>query len=107
MGVYYEQHSCGLIETLIPQLIETGADTWRGQRICDKKMLVDRYGDRFRFGVEIRPDGPVDDETVFRMAEECLNDYRGKHVWLSVGRIFSPGKKERIEQMIHASGTPT
>ena len=106
LGVYYEQHSCGLIESLIPQLIDAGADTWRGQRICDKKMLVDRYGDRFRFGVEIRPDGPVDDETAFRMAEDCLNSYRGRHVWLAIGRVFTPAQQARIEEMIHAEGVP-
>lgn len=34
-GVLYEQHSCGLIERIIPDLVEIGVDSWQGMQIND------------------------------------------------------------------------
>lgn len=106
IGVFYEQHSCGKIEILVPHLIDTGADTWRGQKLNDKKMLVDTYGDKFKFGVEIRPASPVEDEVAIQMTEQVLKDYEGKHVWIAVNRIFTPDQKQTIEKMIHNCKIP-
>lgn len=93
-GILMEQHSCGLIEDLIPNLIETGVDTWRGQAINDKKKLVDQYGDRFTFGVELRPAFGTPDEEVVAMAEKMKADYAGKKVWICLARTLTPEQKK-------------
>ena len=38
-GVIYEQHSCGLIEPIIPDFVEIGIDSWQGMMINDVKRL--------------------------------------------------------------------
>ena len=51
------------MELLVPAMIEYGADSWGGQPMNDRKMLVAKYGDRFVFGVpgpEISPEATDD-----------------------------------------------
>jgi len=95
-GIFMEMHSCGIIMPLIPGLISTGIDTWRGQPLNDKLALVNTYGDRFKFGVEIREDGPVTDERLAEMVAAFKRDYTGKRVWISLGRTFTPAQRQFI-----------
>jgi len=89
-GCFMEMHSCGKIDDLIPNLIETGVDTWRGQfGLVDKKGLVDSYGERFKFGVELRPAPGADSAELARMAKEYKENYRGKNVWLALSMRMS------------------
>lgn len=39
LGMYYEHHSCGNIEMLVPDLVEIGVDSWQGQEINDVPKL--------------------------------------------------------------------
>ncbi|MBQ5414755.1 MAG: hypothetical protein IIU22_01070, partial [Firmicutes bacterium] len=55
VGLLVEMHSCGFIEELIPNLISTGIDSWAGQGICDKRKLIELYGDQFKFEVITNP----------------------------------------------------
>lgn len=103
-GVCVEMHSCGLVEKLIPNLISTGVDTWRGQAINDKHMLVDTYGDQFRFGVEIRPSESVDDDTAMALVKKAYEEWKGKNIWLAIGRPFTPKQKEMMTDYIRAHG---
>jgi hypothetical protein len=104
-GVYMEQHSCGKIEKLIPNMIETGIDTWTGQKsVIDKHMLVDTYGDKFKFAVEIRPDGPVDDATAMKMVEDAYEEWKGKNVWFIDRAAFTPEQKKMIADYVHQRG---
>ena len=104
-GVYMEQHSCGMIEPLIPNLIDTGMDTWRGQNLCDKEKLVGLYGDRFKFGVELRPETPVDDESALALVEDAYERYRGKRIWLAImGRTFTPAQTEKMYAYVRQHG---
>lgn len=102
-GVYIELHSCGRIEKMIPTVIETGVDTWRGQAIVDKKMLVDAYGDQFKFGVEIRPTQPVDDDTAIDLVREAFEQWRGKNIYFAISRPFTPEQREKMYQFIRAN----
>ena len=104
MGMFMEQHSCGKIERLIPSLIATGMDVWRGQAICDKRMLVDKYGDQFKFGVEIRPSEPVDDATAMKLIEDAYTEWKGKNIWFAIGRPFTPAQKEAMAQYVREHG---
>lgn len=104
-GVFIEQHSCGKIETLLPNMIETGVDTWRGQAsVVDKKMLVDTYGDQFRFGVEIRPAADMPEGEVMDYAKGILEKYTGKDVWVVIGRTIPGGKDKEIYNYIRSLG---
>ena len=50
-GILFRMHSCGMIEPLVPILLEAGADSWGGQPLNDKWKLYGLYGDRMRFTV--------------------------------------------------------
>lgn len=39
MGVFYEHHSCGKIEQLVPDFVEMGIDAWQGQEINNVAAL--------------------------------------------------------------------
>lgn len=58
LGIYYDMHSCGKNELLVPCYIAAGVDSWMGQPMNDKKMLYDKYGDKIILGIE--PDLPFD-----------------------------------------------
>ena len=104
-GVFIEQHSCGKIEALIPNLIESRVDTWRGQSsVIDKKWCVDNYGDQFRFGVEIRPAEDIKPEDVMPYAKAILDEYHGKDVWIVLGRSIPGGKDKEIYEYIRSLG---
>ena len=95
-GIFFEMHSCGKIEDLIPNLIDTGCDTWKGQQNNDKLMLVNKYGNQFHFAVEVRPAGPLSDEETMAFVEKFIETYQGKNVWFSMGRSFTPKQIEMI-----------
>ena len=104
-GVFIEMHSCGKIEQLMPNLISTGVDTWRGQSsVIDKKWCVDNYGDRFRFGVEIRPSESIRPEEVMDFAKKILDDYHGKDVWIVLGRSMPAGTDQQVYDYIRSLG---
>jgi len=104
-GVFIEQHSCGKIETLLPNIIESGVDTWRGQgNVVDKKMLVDTYGDQFRFGVDVRPAEGLTYDQVMDFAKGVMDEYTGKDVWLVVGRGLPGDAGDAIQNMVRARG---
>lgn len=50
-GLWFELHSCGLNEILVPVMIECGVDIWRPQHINDVAMLHEKYGDKIVFGL--------------------------------------------------------
>lgn len=95
-GCVYEQHSCGMIETLIPGLIETGADTWCGQDVNDKDKLIGQYGDRFKFCVEACFTRAMTDAELERLADDFAEKYSDKKVWLYIGRFATPAQKELL-----------
>lgn len=104
MGVFMEQHSCGFIETMIPNLLESGMDTWRGQSCNDKDKLIGLYGNRFKFGVEIRPAGAVSDAEAMELAETAFSKSAGKNVWFSFGRTFTPEQLNMMYTYIKRGG---
>lgn len=100
MGVLVEQHSCGLIETLIPNIIESGVDTWRGQDVNDKQALVEKYGDCFTFGVVL--DAPADgsEAAAEALMRKYLKMYEGRHVWFAFPGTFTDGQRERASAVL-------
>lgn len=104
LGVFVEQHSCGFIEPLIPSLIATGMDCWRGQAINDRHKLVDLYGDQFHFCAEIRPAGALEDEAVMKLMDETYAEWAGKNIMLMVGRTFTPKQLDMMADYVRSHG---
>ena len=101
-GCFIEMHSCGMVEPLIPNFIEAGIDTWRGQsNAVDKYKLVKQYGDRFHFGAEIRPAPDASEETVVEMCKQFQEQYADTNVWLSVSALMPDYQKEIVMREIY------
>lgn len=104
-GVFVEQHSCGKIESIFPNIIESGVDTWAGQSINDKKRLVELYGDRFAVGMVIIMDGPMGDEEMRAMVKKVLDDYEGRRIWLAVfGSALTRESRQMLSGYIRGRG---
>lgn len=104
MDVLVEQHSCGKIESLMPNIIASGADTWRGQNsVVDKKWLVDNYGDQFRFGVDVACAPDTAPEDLAAAADRFVEAYHGKDVWL-VARPQANAFYERVIARVTETG---
>lgn len=52
LGVFYEHHSCGKVETFVPCMIDARINLWMSRDRNDKLMFVKKYGDRTTIGVE-------------------------------------------------------
>jgi hypothetical protein len=58
LGIFYDQHSCGKNEKLVPAYIAAGVDSWSGQTMNDKDWIYENYGDKLILGIE--PDISID-----------------------------------------------
>ncbi len=75
-GMFFDFHSCGKNELLVPAMIEAGIDAWTPQEMNDVKKLIETYGDKLVFGV--RPSLPleeVSDEEVRSIAAQFVEEY--------------------------------
>ena len=50
--IFFELHSCGKNELLVPAYIEAGVDSWNGQPMNDKEMIYEKYGGQIILGIE-------------------------------------------------------
>lgn len=71
-GLFYDMHSCGQIENLLPAMIEAGVDSWTGQPMNDKAMLYHKFGREILIGVDT-PDIP--ENMPKEMVEEIAKNY--------------------------------
>lgn len=89
-GLLFELHSCGLNETLVPNMIEAGVDLWCGQEVNDFEMLAHQYkNEQIIFGVPC----PVFDENASledkkKAAEDLLKRYEGCKIAVNSLRSF-------------------
>ena len=72
-GMFFELHSCGMIEDLVPAMIESGVDCWCGQNMNDKLKLFELYGDKIAIGIQLQADTaeelkPLLEETLKRIS---------------------------------------
>ncbi|MCL1803647.1 MAG: methyltransferase [Eubacteriaceae bacterium] len=97
LGIYYDQHSCGKNEKLVPAYIATGADSWSGQDMNDKDMLYSQYGGQIILGMNTGLPGfgspivPTPEEEVAaakKFIEKFGADYASKPVF--AGFAMSP-----------------
>ena len=92
-GMFFQLHSCGKNELLVPAFIEASVDTWTGQPMNDKAMLYSLYGDKIILGVEpdIGPDINMSDEDAIAAAKRFVAKYAPDY-----------GKKPVITSMFQA-----
>ena len=98
-GVYFELHSCGKNELLVPAMIEAGVDMWNGQPMNDKRMLVEKYGDKMIFGAY-----PIDisnestEEEVRKSCREFIDFFNNYRVYggFSSSAMFAPKVRESL-----------
>ena len=86
MGIVYEQHSCGYILSLLPQLFEAGADLWQGQSIPGLKEKAKAQYPEFHHELDLR-DLPYEagetPEEAAEVAFRALQPYAGKGYYLA------------------------
>ena len=76
-GLFYDFHSCGKNELIVPAYIEVGADIWGGQPINDKTMLYEKYGDKIILSLEpdIAFDAMTSDEEAVSAAKRFVRKF--------------------------------
>ncbi len=74
-GMYVDFHSCGMIEMLVPAMIEIGFNTWGGQPMNDYGKLYELYGDKIAFGVIPELHENATDEEAAAAAKEFVEKY--------------------------------
>lgn len=61
-GVFYEQHSCGIIEPVVEDIMEIGADSFQGMHINNVPMLLEKTKGKLLYHMSLNtPDYLVND----------------------------------------------
>jgi len=82
LGLYFELHSCGKNQTLVPAMIEAGVDLWCPQDMNDYEMLTRTYKDKsIVFGL-LQPEIPkdADNNHIRRIAKDWVEKYKDYRV---------------------------
>lgn len=75
-GMWFELHSCGLNEAMVPVMIEIGVDIWRPQHINDIVMLHEKYGDKIILGMPFtKVNAQSTDEEIRSAVKEFVDKY--------------------------------
>lgn len=97
MGLYFELHSCGKNEILVPAMIEANVDMWNGQPMNDKRMLVEKYSGQILLGAypteEITDDTP--DEEINKIYEDFIGFFNKYPVYGGI-RFGGPAPKKVV-----------
>ena len=99
LGVFFELHSCGKNEMLVPAMIEAGVDMWNGQPMNDKRMLVEKYGGSMIFGVA--PGNITKDSSVEEVRDVCrrfVDEYKDFRIYATstMASMFAPKLREAL-----------
>ena len=78
-GIFFDLHSCGKNDLLVPAYIEAGVDSWSGQNLNDKETLYEQYGDSIILGIESElpwiPGATPEPEAALSAARRFVNKY--------------------------------
>ena len=95
--MFFELHSCGKNEALVPIYIQCGVDAWHGQEVNDKRMLYKKYGRQIKLG--IAPEGkdklvmglpPMTEAETRAAFRELLDHYRDGNVFMGMFMGYNP-----------------
>jgi len=102
-GIFFELHSCGMIEDLVPAMIEAGVDCWAGQVMNDRVKLFNLYGDKIAIGYTISArDVEEGKKEIKAVMDQIRPSYGEKHLYLF--DLFSP--PEFIDYVHEISADP-
>lgn len=68
-NIFFEFHSCGHNDALVPAMVESGVDAWCGQPMCDRFGLWEKYGDKMAIGITFSSDS---DEELVREVDTMI-----------------------------------
>lgn len=71
-GVFYEQHSCGFMEPIVPDFVEIGVDCWNGMHINDVLKLKEITGGKLNFHMSLDHQRYMADDYAGKLTEESL-----------------------------------
>ena len=71
-GVIYEQHSCGIVEPIIPDFVEIGVDSWQGMHINDVPALQRQTQGRLLYHMSLNMQNYTAMELAGKLTEEGL-----------------------------------
>ena len=80
-GIFFDLHSCGKNEMLVPAYIAAGCDSWGGQPINDKNFVYENYGDKLLISIEPDvasdkfPPPPIEPEAAVASAKRLIDKY--------------------------------
>lgn len=72
-GIFFELHSCGHNDALVPCMVEAGVDAWCGQPMCDKFALWEQYGDKLAIGLSF---SAGEEQTIRRELQSMIDRVR-------------------------------
>lgn len=106
IGVYFDFHSCGKIDTMVPLMIEAHIDEWCGQEINNFEEIVPKYADKIHLGIRFPA---LKDPTYQQLQERCdyfeksyMKDYATHPVAL-MDFFMQPDEREMYYRMSRAS----
>ena len=106
-GIHIQVHSCGKIETIVPEMVAVGIEHWSScQGMNDIKSLVHRFGDRMTFfgcmdTPEVQLPGVTQEEKDWRTAERIDDICRGGAVF-PLGNSTVPGLRASVDKALDA-----
>lgn len=82
MGLYFQLHSCGKNEALVPGYIAAGVDLWCPQSLNNIDLLSEKYKEAPIWFGQQESGIPMDtpDEECIRLADEWFEKYKDRHV---------------------------
>lgn len=105
LGFHLQIHSCGKIETIVPEMVNVGLEHWSScQGMNDLLPLVHRFGDRMTFfgcmdTPEVQARG-VPQETIDRLTAERIDLFcRGGAVF-PLGNSTVPGLRAAVDKAL-------
>ena len=100
-GMYFDFHSCGKNEMLVPAMIESGGDIWCPQPMNDYKMLLEKYGDRIIIGVQPEITFESTEEEIIAAINKFIDEY-GKYDRVLCRFTIMAGTQRKAYELLYS-----
>jgi hypothetical protein len=99
-GIFFDLHSCGKNELLVPAMIEAGVDVWSPQPMNDIGMLIKKYPE-MNFGYSIPGiNMDMNDEELFTAIDKFINvDFKGHTNFVASAMTMNPKAREFLYEI--------
>lgn len=100
MGCFVEQHSCGYMKDILPALIASGVDTWRGQEATSKLEMAKEHPE-FKFSVRVGVPADHNPETLVAALMKTKEPYGDLAEWWALPPMrYSPEEKAAVREAL-------